>query len=591
MKAAPWFLLLLAVTATTARGEAPPDTVPAPPAIDPPGPVTSQQPGPRARGLLRRVPIVIDMGPTVRSTRGTLRCRAETRDIGYAWSGGIVRDRARAQVPDPFFATFAESDDATFLVALHPPDTLYTIELTLGDARLARGPVTITVNDIPMFEGVTTLAGERVVLSAGVHPEDGRLAIRFRTDDCRGFALNGLTIRGPTGASLGKLFSDTTALNPIPPPADIAPVSRDDARLLLGEFCDFLVENRPKQGGFSYHGAWYQNAYAIRTLMSGSRLLDEPTRWMTPAVECLDAFFAQQGRDDNWLAGYNARPACHSGETADSTSANLADIGSMTTCAALALPFVDPARREAWIEALVTYADRVALPRQMPSGAFSNGLFDGVDHPHPYTVATASQTASLAALYRATHEPRFLDAAQRGARWLADSSFTSDGQFLLRPHDQGVVQLKESTDFGNLFYLADALILTRTAGADDSLDAAIDRAMNRWIFGANGLKSRTRFDYWWTPHDAWSDSKMGGMLYVLASYPDRSREGMHEWLRLALGWMADPDRRGTIGITRNPARVRGDYALPATGYAGLGIAALLDGGADEFFLDPEAPRR
>jgi hypothetical protein len=559
-----------------------------------PAGVLAQAPasGPRARAHLRQVPIVVDMGPVGRSTRNALRCRADTRDIGFSWSGGLVKDRARSNVPDPFFATFAESDDATFLVALEPADAGYTVELMLGDPETARGPVSIAINDIPLFSGITTAAGEKHVVTADVRPENGRLAIRLRTDDCRGFALSGLTIRGPANGRLGKLFGDTTSANSVPPAADIRLISEDEARQVLAQFADFLVDNRPHQGGFSYHGAWYQNAYAVRTLLAAARLLDDGRhgdveRWRRPAVECLDAFVAQQGRDSNWFAGYNVRPACHTDDTADSSSANLADIGSMITTLAMAIPEVDKERRDLWIQALTDYFEQVSLPRQMPGGAFSNGRFAGTDYPHPYTVATASQASALAALYEATQDFRFLDPAQKAARWLADNSFASDGNFLFRPHDQDQVVLKNATDFGNLFYVADALIQVRAVSADDSLCAAIDRAMDRWIFAANGLKSRASYGYWWTPHDAWGDSKMGGMLYVLAGYHNRSRAGMVPWLRLALGWMADPDRRASIGITRNPASVRGDYALPATGYAGLGVAALLTDGAGIFSTETE----
>ena len=101
-------------------------------------------------------------------------------------------------------------------------------------------------------------------------------------------------------------------------------------------------------------------------------------------------------------------------------SANLADIGTMTLCLAMAVPFVDETRAGQYLSAALQYADSIVLPSQLPSGAFPNRLWRGHYQTTPYSVATATQASSLALLHAVTGRIEYLKSAQRAGIWLAD---------------------------------------------------------------------------------------------------------------------------------------------------------------------------
>jgi hypothetical protein len=464
-----------------------------------------------------------------------------------------------------------------FLVAVDPPGARYRLRLTLGDPYLPRGPVTVRVNDVVIADSVTTEAGTTTEIACETVAAGGRIAVRL-SGGCRGFVLAALALEGPENAALARLLPRFPSRRMAVPPAEsLAAIDAAGLLALLRRSADFLLEHQPMTGGFSYHGAWYQNAYPIRTLFAASRILNDTT-YSRPALETLDWFAAMQRPDGNWNSSYYGSEKCAAtNPNPHPPSANLADIGTMAGCLAVVAPFVDADRRQRYLAAAVRYAEKVSLPNQLPSGAFPNRLWDGRDTFHPYTVATATQVASLSALYDATGDPRFLEAAERGARWLARLSFLPDGRLTLHPHDRDTVLVRQATSFGDAFYVAEALIDAFHTTRDSELRAEIELALDRWLFGDLGLRSEAQHGYWWPPDDPWRDSKMGGVIYVLARHPRRNSDpAVSGWLAHALAWMNDPGACRLIGVMAHPADTLGDYALPATGFAGVGIAAAID---------------
>jgi hypothetical protein len=524
----------------------------------------------------RPLPVVIDMGPGT-YLPGSLVCLSQSLDSSFAWTAGQVRDIHRRGSQDPLLSDGVESEDAVFLVAVDPPGAAYRLRLTLGDPYLPRGPVTIRVNGVVVADSMVTEAGATTEVACEARARDGLIAVRLSAG-CRGFLLAALALEGPDGAVLARLLPTFPSRTAAVPPAESLTVIDAQAReALLRRSADFLLEHRPKTGGFSYHGAWYQNAYSIRTLIAASRILTD-TAYATTALETLDWFAALQRPDGNWNSSYYGSQKCAGhGPDYNPPSANLADIGTMTGCLAVVAPFVDGDRRDLYLTAAITYAEKVSLPNQLPSGAFPNRQWDGRDTFHPYTVATATQVASLSALHDATGDSRFLEAAERGARWLARLSFLPDGRLSLHPHDRDTVLVRKATSFGDAFYVAEALISAHHTTCDTELRAEIELALDRWMFGDLGLQSEAQHGYWWPPDEPWSDSKMGGMIYVLARHPRRNTDpALSEWLGRALAWMSDPGACRLIGVMAHPADTLGGYALPATGFAGVGIAAAID---------------
>jgi hypothetical protein len=532
----------------------------------------------------RKLPISIDFGPG-RAAQGSYRYRIKGRDPGFAWSEGMVREVRRESTDDRWFGDFIEGEDAVFVVAVDPPDSVYRLIVTLGDPERPRGPVTLFTDDRVVADTVTTGMGERREIAFEAAARNGFLRVRLQATECSGFAVNGIQVSGPAGAIVGRLFPLPSKIMVVPPPESLRPITTEDALLLLRDMCDFLITNSPRLGGFSYHGAWYQNAYPIRTLMAGSLLLGNPA-YAEAAVACLDWFVSRQGADGNWLSAYFWSSACDSVAEPDSSSANLADIGTMTACLSMVAPLVDPPRAERYLRAAELYARKVSLPNQLPDGAFANRRWSGKDSLLPYSIATATQTMSLQALFNATSNPEYRAAAEKGAGWLADRSFLPDGRVGLYSHDRSAVVAQPAERFGDVFYIAEALTFVYPATVDDSLRSSIEAGFDRWLFGEKGLRAVADYGYWWPSSDPWSDSKMGGMLHVLATHPRSDDPVIRDWLRNGLAWIADPARRQTIGVTACPADAFGTYALAATGFSGLGVAEAIRSGVLDPIHDP-----
>jgi hypothetical protein len=524
----------------------------------------------------RALPIVIDMGPGLYSP-GSLTCLASTRDSSYTWIRGIVRDVMSRRGEDPLYADGVQGEDATLLLAVDPPGGPYRLRLAMADPAAPHGPITIRVNDRVVADSVMMTPGSRSDLLLSVDAPEGRIEVRFSAP-CSDFHLCGVTIDGPRGARLGHLLPRLRKVDAMPPPEALPKADLDLRCRLLRRLSEYLIDQAPRTGGFSAHGAWYQNAYPIRTLIASGRILNEK-RYSEAALSCLDAFVSRQRADGNWVSAYWGLLACDRPDPAAPTSANLADIGTMTACLAIAAPLVDGLRHDRYLAAAEAYAEHVSLPNQLSDGAFPNRRWDGRDSFHAYTVATATQTSSLSALFEATCNPRYLEASEKGAGWLARATFLPDGRIAFHPHDRDTVLVLESTSFGDVFYVADALLQVRSLTSDGSLQEEIDLALDRWLFGAKGLLASTDQGYWWKPGNAWSDSKMGGIIYVLARHPHRHDDPRIEtWLERSLGWMSDPNRSRLIGVMSDPGDDRGEFALPATGFSGIGVAASIDPG-------------
>jgi hypothetical protein len=522
------------------------------------------------------LPIRIDMGRGPWFP-GTFVCGVEDRNEWYGWFDGMVRDGVSPRRSDAWLCDFIEGYDATFVVAVEPDTGTYQVRMTFGDLDRPRGPARVLSGDKVLASVRATEKSESTTVTFVTKPVNGRLEMRVAAEGCRGFALNGVEISGEKLSWLDRLFPDAVQYPPMPAPETLPKVGPADRRKLLKVLCEYLVKASPTEGCFSYHGAWYQNAYPIRTLLAGARLLEEP-RYAEKAYRCLDRFAERQAPHGNWLSSYFGPTGCDSPTAADSATSNLADVGTMTMCLSAAAPGAAPERRERYLRAARLYADSVSLPNQLSDGSFPNRLWGGQDFSHPYTVATATQCASLAALYLATGDARYLKAAETGIRWITWGTFLEDGRLVLHPYNQETLVVKESTHFGEVFYVAEALLWVRRATADETLKQEIDAVLDRWLFGTEGAHRKTVHGYWWPPMDAWNSSKMGGMLYILADHPRRSADPvLSEWLVRALGWLTDPDRAQSIGVTAPPASPRGNYALVATGFAGIGVASSIDG--------------
>lgn len=574
-----------AITSRAIIRPAPRDTVQAPPGgrhipVEP-EPVEELPDG-------RRRLVLLDIGSGSSSGRrkpyGTGERRAE-----LAWMGGMVREVTR----DParfgaFLGDYVEGDDASLVIGVAPGDGDYRVILTLGDPLEERGPVNIGSQGQPVAEGLTIRANEPIEVEFETRPVDGRISVELHGVDCHPWALAGCTIYGPEGARLAPLSVDTERRSLAPPADSLVMIPRDRARDVLRSYCEFLIGSAPVDGGYSWSGTWYQNAYPLRTLLAGSQLLRQPA-WRDSAFVVLDRFVAEQRPDGGWHSTYFGRPGCPLAARADTSSANLADIGSMALCLTLAAPLADEVRAERYLAAARRYADSIVLPAQLESGAFPNLRYQGRDYRHPYSIATATQASNLLALGAVTGDARYSQAGERAALWLA-GSFRSDGFVTWYPHDQPKPRVVQPTFFGELFYMVEALAWARRLAPTERARKSFTDVLERYVWGPRSLRAFALQDYLWSSRGAWSDSKMGGVLFVLAQLDPWKRSGDDaRWMDRLLSWYGDPGLSRRLGVMSPPWSLTGEYSMVATGFAGIGVAAMID--PDVLMPAPREARR
>ena len=516
---------------------------------------------------------LLDFGPMAQQAPYHVAVSTEERLASFAWSGGTVRTRTDpVQSGGLYYCDYVEGYDASFTIRVHPQNATYRVTLTFGDKTSKRGSVAVFAGNGRVGSVPAIKAGESRQTTFDVTAKNGEIALRIVGSNCSPWAAVGLDLYGPPGSSTVDGVSGDKPIVFVPPTSKLGPAR--DPRDVLRNYCDFLICERLSDGGFSGVGSWYANAYPIRTLLAGSMILSEPA-WRATAYECLDRFVKEQRSDGNWNSSYFGPSTCNLDPDPNS-SANLADIGCMSLCLGLAAPLADKSRQSKYLESAIRYADRIVLPSQLPNGAFPNGLYRGTLHSHPYSVATATQTASLSVLGALTGNPRYKDAAARAALWLA-KQVRQDGSVLFWPHDTDKTRVVPATSFGDLFYIVEALTWVERTAERDDVKAAARSALNTYLWGPQGAKAATKHGYWWNSQNLWSDGKMGGMLYILTEAQKWSKEPeLEPWKKNAFAWLANTGLSRQIGVLAPLPSRTGLYGMTATGMAGIGIVNLIN---------------
>jgi hypothetical protein len=549
-----------------------------------PGSLTPHTGTPEERDGLQRV-LWLDFGNTRRVPHHAVGIRADCCMPGVMWARGHVRDVERNRDRGALLGDFLEGFESTLIIDV---DSLveYTGILTLGDADTSRGPVTIFADGIELIRDLETEAGEFVDLSFSFSSGAGRLSVHFVTEGCASFAVNGLALYRKKeedqvawtqwGARYSKppKFKPDVGGNPLFLQSHSTPaVSAEET---LRGYCEYLLENRSSDGSFSYRGLWYENSFAVRTLLAGGDLLDEE-RYTEAALHNLDRFVAEQQPDGNWSAMYFGRPDCpQAGEfISDPMTTNLADLGTMAFCVAYAARRVDGERSRIYLEAARRYADEIVLPNQLESGAFPNLKYEGRSFLSAYTVATAVQASFLAALSQATGDSTYLEHAERAGMFLASNIDTS-GTVVFHAFDRRQASVVSPGVLGDLFYVIDGLLWVRYATHQGPVRLAIDITLRDYVSGSQGLLTRIEEEAWWYTENAWEGSKKAAILYLLNTMDAFEIVDVGDLSSRVLALYQDSTLRpfGILGDTLNPDQ--GEYGLPATSLAGLGAASMID---------------
>ena len=519
----------------------------------------------------------IDCGPEDRVEPRSEACDAMDWNPRAMWSWGMVRAESRSDLSDAYLGDFVEGERADLKLAVES-GTPYLVILTLGDAKEARGPVRITAGDRVLTDSLTTLPGEFKDLRFKITAFGKWMTIRFEAASCRTFAVNGVALyaEGAVGARARNAVPDP----PFPPTRADADSLPERARRALRAEAEYLLAAQPPEGGFSRNGAWYECSYPVRTLLAASRVLNEP-RYKTVALACVDRFAAERLPYGGWSAHFFGSQGCPIANATreENRTRNLADVGSMVLALASAAEVADAERAKRYVAIDRAYADSIVLPAQLASGAFPNGRFDGKDFTFPYTVATAVQAAHLSALYRLTHDARYQVASQRAVLYLA-STIEKDGSVRLHPHDKETTLLLPAESVGDLFYVIESLLWAEPILDPASADT-IRSALDRYFRGGSLAPLWQDPRAWLHRGDTWERSKRAGILYLLEGYRGirGPSENLDRLIAAVFGALEDPTFAKKIGVGAEATSPENRYGLGATGFAGIGVAALASEGS------------
>ena len=496
----------------------------------------------------------------------------------------MVRAIRRPSSHDPITCDFIEGEKALLALATDSTATAVRCVLTLGDPEAPRGPVRILVEDRDIVPPVSTRAGELIDIDFLAVPNRGRIEIRFVAPECGSFAVNAAAVYAPY---IRKLFElpGVYAFDPL----RIDPKQGLRERQALAQYAEYLLSQRPTEGCFSYAGNWYESSYVIRSLLVAARLL-ENRRYSDVALECLDRFVDEQRNDGSWASQYFGHRNCElAKETRErGVSRNLADVGTMVLALCAALPHAEPARRRAYQRAAMAFADSMVLPHQFSNGAFPNLQFQERTFLHPYSVATGVNAANLAALYAISGKRRYLEAAQKAARFLT-RSVVDDGRILFYPYHSHEAGLLDSDRLGDLYYIIEGLVWVARY-ADRSVRMEIDSALTRYFKGPWSPVGKVDPAEWLVESSAWERSKRAGFLYLLAEYEtlSGSTPETRNWMDRTLDVLSDTELSRSVGVLCDPQAPDGEHAFFATALAGLAVASRVD---VHVFYPARDPRR
>ncbi len=518
----------------------------------------------------------VDFGPAATCAKGFVPVESKSSDDRFFWKGRKLGMRDRGG-DDLLNRDFVQGERAELTIGLD--NGRYKVEITFGDRDYSHGPFKVLTQGQVIVEKLTTAKGNFVtkVFPAEVIDERLRIEIVPLTEGAN-FAVTSMIVRGPSQRGPHRATPPGPSKE-IPTLAEINAAARPDAAKTLKLFCDWLVAHQMESGSLNPNSAeWYRSAYPARALLAGYDIFGEK-KYLDAVTRLLDKLVSEQLPNGSWSSGFSNKPVAQRTkkeiERAQDGTTNTADVGSISTCLAVAYPHVDDVRKKAYRDALRQFSDQYAARWQLPSGGFTNGRWAGKDMTVPYSVATGTQGMSFCALYAITGEPKYLKIAERAAAFLLDN-WQPDGRPIHHHHAEARAQVLRVTNFGDICYYHEAILWVWHWTADEALKARIRQVYAWHIKGEQGLLTARVGGVWWPAADPWTNSKAAAMPLVLLEY---NRSMAHdpevaEAVRRATVFLCTPDFAARIGILCDPDMPWGLQSTTATGFAGLVLAEL-----------------
>ncbi|MFH1923170.1 MAG: hypothetical protein ABIP48_25185 [Planctomycetota bacterium] len=525
----------------------------------------------------------IDFGPQETAAEGYVSLAEVSSDPRFFWTGrGLgVRDRGGE---DEVGSDFVFGQEGELLVGVDNGD--YEVEITFGDLGYGQGPFDVFVQGELVLEKLKTRKGQLVTRTFPAKVTEERLSLGFvAAEDAPFFAVASMIVRGGEQRNEHRVWPEAPAES-IPTLAELDAAGSPDPREAFQSCCDWLLAHQREDGFFCQNSAeWYRASYPIRTLLAGYDVFGKE-EYLDAVTVCLDKLVGEQLPNAAWSSGFRNKPVAEQTEAeiqrAMSGTTNTADVGCISTCLAIAYPYVDDARKKTYLDALRRYAEDYAAQWQLPSGGFTNGRWAGKDMTTPYSVAAGTQGMSFCSLYVITGDRKYLEVAERATHFLLDN-WQEDGRPIHHHHAEDttrVLDLTEAGDMGNLYYYHEAILWVWHWTNDEALKEKIRRVFGWHIQGAKGLLGARENGVWWPLGHPWGNAKTGAMPLVLIEYDRSMGEApeVREAVRRSAGFLSHPDFAGRIGVTCEPTMPWGLHSMQATGFAGLSLAELTQPG-------------
>ena len=522
----------------------------------------------------------IDFGPAATCAPGFLAVEAKPSDSRFFWKGRALSMRDRGG-DDLLHRDFVHGDRGEFTVGLD--NGRYEVEVTFGDSNYAHGPFSVLAQGQVVVAKLMTPKGKFVskVFPATVADERLRVGI-IPVEGGVNFAITSMIIRGPKQSGVHRALPDAPP-KVVPTLAEINACGQPDAAKALKRYCDWLLAHQTESGSFNPNSSeWYRTSYPVRTLLAGYEIFGNKA-YLDAVTVCLDKLVGEQLPNGAWSSGFANKPLAKRSpeqiQKAQSGTTNTADVGSISTCLAVAWPYVDDARKKLYRQALERFAHDYAARWQLPSGAFTNGRWGGKDMTVPYSVATGTQGMSFCALHAITGRDEDLKVAERAVRFLLDN-WREDGRPIHHQHAKASSQPVDVTDFGDVYYYHEAILWVWHWTTDSALKDKIRRVYGWHIKGQRGLLAAREHGVWWPLTDPWTNSKAAAMPLVFIEY-DRSMTRdpeVAEAVRRATVLLCNPDLAVRLGILCDPEMPWATFSTTATGFGGLTLAELVKPG-------------
>lgn len=460
------------------------------------------------------------------------------------------------------------------------------------------GPFAVKANEKIAISDIQVPYVKVVRKSFACRVQNHLLKLEFVPYAGKAFMINTLEIKGKNHVKPIPLFS-TAPLTILPKRQDLLRHSPLAPEKALRHYCDWLLSRQQNNGfiGDRWSGSfvpWYTISTPTRALLAGYDILGDK-KYLEASRKALDIFVAEQLPNGAWTDVFRNQPTkCLSKVERNDLMANarqpMSDIGSPVCALAVASQYVAPFHKKRYIRAVRNFCSNWASKYQYASGAFSDGLWKGF--PGIYSCATAIEAAAFALAYKITDNPCYMNVAMKAIRFLL-RDWRDDGLMLGRaPHwfvRDGKPFIMEKLYFGDSWYYDDGFITAYHHSSDQKFRKKVNHALDRRVWGRNGLIAAKEENVWWPLQDIWNNAKSVGLVQTLlhahrhGTTNDKLAGAIEDMRR----FLCSPRYAASVGVTPNdderPARLYclntwSGMSMESTGFAGMTLAEMIKPG-------------